>query len=181
MIEEQGIIGHQMRYSETSLIITWLTQHHGLIRTMAKGVLKSKKNPSLDLFYQATFSFRKARTGHLHTLGSVDILNMHSHLRSSYAHFVCASYFFELIRSTVEEEAPVLEVYELMEKALDYLTHHPPTTLLVERFERRLLKLLGYGDLSESKWKSQLGIRPLKSYTLLQKELSHRLFSAEDP
>ena len=147
MIQEQdeGILIHQMPYSETSRIITWLTKGHGIIRTLAKGANRSK-NPSfgvLDLFYQCQLSYRLSSKSGLATLIHSNLVRNHGQFLSTYPKQLSALYCFEVIEVLVEKQTPVEEYYQLYLQALEYLETHETSWKLIERFERKALDFAG--------------------------------------
>ena len=48
-----GILLRRIRYSDTSLILTWFTDLHGKVKSMAKGALKQNSAfaGKIDLFF----------------------------------------------------------------------------------------------------------------------------------
>ena len=70
-----AIVVRLTRLTETSLIVHWFTQDHGLIKTVAKGARRSKSPfaGKLDLFFGGEIAFVRARRGELHLLREVAI------------------------------------------------------------------------------------------------------------
>lgn len=134
---------HQL--TETSLIVHWCSAELGLFKTVAKGALRPKSPFAgrLDLFVTAEIRFTHARTGDLHTLSEAEWINPRLGLRESYDRVLAATYLVKLIDLMVEREHPLPEIYDLLEKAFDYLAIHAPSRLLIERFEKRLAEDLG--------------------------------------
>lgn len=134
---------HQL--TETSLIVHWCSADCGLFKTVAKGALRPKSPFAgrLDLFVTAEIRFTRARTGDLHTLAEAEWINPRLSLRESYDRVLAATYLVKLIDLMVEREHPLPEIYDLLEKALDYLATHAPSKVLIERFEARLAEDLG--------------------------------------
>jgi DNA repair protein RecO (recombination protein O) len=62
-MEDSGIILRRLPYSETSYILSWLTERHGLIRTLAKGAARPKQPlyGKTDLFAQGRVCWIPAR------------------------------------------------------------------------------------------------------------------------
>jgi DNA repair protein RecO (recombination protein O) len=79
----------------------------------------------------------------LHTLAEAEWINPRLSLRESYDRVLAATYLVKLIELMVEREHPLPEIYDLLEKALDYLATHAPSKVLIERFEARLAEDLG--------------------------------------
>jgi DNA repair protein RecO (recombination protein O) len=149
-----GIILRTRPLTETSLIVHWLTPDPGRIATVAKGARRPKSpfRGKLDLFYDADFSFRRARRSELHTLREVVLRQTHSALRREVAWLQQASYGAALIEQTTEPETPLPEIFQLMSDLLDHLPRQPPQPLTVFAFEVKLLAELGLRPrLEESK------------------------------
>jgi DNA repair protein RecO (recombination protein O) len=141
----RGYIIGRMPFGNTSLILRTLTQPAGRLTFMAKGATRPK-GPfagQIDLFYLADFLYQPARTGEMHTLREVKLLEANLGLRRSYANLLAAQYFAALIETITETATPVSDEYELFAKALVYLCETEISWRAVERFERRILSLAG--------------------------------------
>lgn len=140
-----AIIVRLTRLTETSLIVHWLTDTHGLIKTIARGARRpnSKFAGKLDLFFGAEVEWSRARQGELHALREVSVTDYRSGLRESYAAMLTAGYFCHLLEWAVEREHPEPEMYDLLGRALDYLAANQATRRALDRFEYRLAVLLG--------------------------------------
>jgi DNA repair protein RecO (recombination protein O) len=145
MDKTEAIIIGRSRYSETTLIVHWCCPEMGLFRTIAKGALRPKSPfaGALDLFLTVDIRFTRAKSGDLHTLAEARWTNPRLGLRQSYGRVLAATYLVKLIALVVEPHAPILAIYELLTKALDYLNDHDPSRAFVERFELRLAEDLG--------------------------------------
>ncbi len=141
----QGFIIGRMPFGNTSLIVRCLSRQTGRLTFMAKGATRARSPfaGSLDLFYLADFLYQPARTGEMHTLREVKLLEPHLGLRRSYANLVAAQYFAALIETITEPATPVPGEFELFSKALAYLCETDVSWRAVERFEQRILALAG--------------------------------------
>ncbi len=141
---------------ENSLIVCWCTAAHGIIRTAARGARKpgSDYTGRLDLFHECELLFTPARSGDLHTLGSVSLRSPRLGLRQNLTKLRLASYMARLLLATVEPGGsaggtlctPEDAVWHrLLAAALDYLEQPDtaPRTAILHRFERRLAELHG--------------------------------------
>lgn len=139
-----GTITRLTKLTESSLIVHWCTADAGLIKTVAKGARRAKSSYAgkLDLFVQAELMWSEARTGELHRLFEVDILNYREGLRRSYGQTVAATYFCQLIEQVVEPQVAVPEFHSLLTKALDFLCETADMRV-VRRFEKRVAEHLG--------------------------------------
>ena len=139
-----GTITRLTKLTESSLIVHWLTEEAGLIKTVAKGARRPKSTYAgqLDLFHRAEFLWSPARSGELHRLGEVTVHGHREGLRGSYGQTLMATYFCQLIERVTEPGVPVPEFYFLLEKALDYLSESAHLRVM-QRFEKRVALLLG--------------------------------------
>jgi DNA repair protein RecO (recombination protein O) len=140
-----GILLRRTRYSDTSLIISWFTDRHGKLRTIAKGVLRQNSafSGKLDLFFHCDLLLSYSRKTDLHTLREVSIRTTFERIRKDYLKTSVASYFVELIDGVTESDHPVPEIYQLLLRALGYLDAKMPEARGVLFFESQLCKCLG--------------------------------------
>jgi len=149
-----GLILRTRPFTETSLIVNWLTPDLGRISTVAKGARRAKSpfRGKLDLFYEGDFSFQRSRRSELHTLREVVLRETKAALRQELGYLQQASYCATLIEQTTETQTPLPEVYELFRGFIHALTKQPPRPRTVFAFELKLLEILGLApDLAESK------------------------------
>jgi DNA repair protein RecO len=141
----RGFIVGRMPFSNSSLIVRCLSRQAGRVTFMAKGATRSKSlfAGMLDLFYLADFLYQPARTGDMHTLREVKLIEAHLGLRRSYSNLLAAQYFAALIETLTESATPVVEEFELFAKALTYLCETEISWRAIERFEQRILALEG--------------------------------------
>ena len=140
-----AILLRKIKLTESSLIITWFTEAHGKLKTVAKGARRPRSPFAgrLDLFFAAEITFARSRQSELHILREVAVRNSREGLRLEYARTQMAAYFVELVEMTTEFEHAVPEVYDLLRRALDFLDTHAPTRRALLHFERELGGLLG--------------------------------------
>jgi DNA repair protein RecO (recombination protein O) len=154
MIEStRGIILRTRPFTETSLIVNWLTPESGRLSTIAKGARRPKSpfRGKLDLFYLADFSFQRSRRSELHNLREVSLRETHKALRQELGYLRQASYCAALVEQTTETGTPLPTVYELMRGLLEHLVKQPPRSQTIFTFELKLLNELGLKpDLTKS-------------------------------
>jgi DNA repair protein RecO (recombination protein O) len=140
-----GILLRRIRYSDTSLIISWFTDRRGKVRTMAKGALRRNSGFSgkLDLFFHCDLSLSFSRKTDLHTLREASIRTTFERIRKEYLKTLAASYFVELVDDVTESDHPVPEIYQLLLRALGYLDTKAPESRGVLFFESELCRSLG--------------------------------------
>jgi DNA repair protein RecO (recombination protein O) len=140
-----AILIRKQPLSDTSLIVTWMTEDFGKVRTAAKAA-RQPRSPfagKLDLFYLSDICFVTSRRSSLHTLGEVSVREPFDASRATYATISLCSYFSELVDLATEPAHPSPEIYHLLFRAISYLRHNPGTERALVHFERELCKLLG--------------------------------------
>ena len=145
MEKSTGIIIRLTKLTETSLIVHWCTEEHGLIKTVAKGARRPKSvfAGKLDLFFEAEINWVQSRKSELHTLRELSVTNFRENLRKSYADTVVAAYFGELLAHVVEQSHPVPELFDLLQRGLGYLSQSGADKRALLHYESELAKLLG--------------------------------------
>ena len=140
-----GILLRRIRYSDTSLILTWFTDLHGKIKAMAKGALRQNSAfaGKLDLFFHCDLLISYSSKTELHGLREVSIKTTFERIRTDYLKTSAASYFVELVEKVTELDHPAPEIYRLLLRALGYLDKQTPDTRGVLFFESELCKCLG--------------------------------------
>ena len=120
MEQTLGIVIRWFRYSDSSLIVHWVTQDHGRLNTMARGALRAKSSfkGKLDLFNQCQLSFKRSRQSTLHTLHEVQLQKHHSALSRQLSRFEQTCYASQLISQCIEEDTPVEGLFELFDAYL---------------------------------------------------------------
>ena len=145
-----GIIVRRRLWSETSLIVTWLTDRFGTTQTIVKGALRPKSlfSGKLDLFQKAEVVFKFSRTSSLHSLREavVQEARLAGFCRGGYLGLAMASYFAELATALCPAMQPCYETFDLLDRALKYLETAEPTMGVLERYEKRIAKLAGAWD-----------------------------------
>lgn len=146
MIERAtGLVLRARPFSETSLIVQWLTPNLGRVATLAKGAQRPKSpfRGKLDLFYRADFTFHRSRSSDLHTLSEVKLERTHPELRHELDRLRQAAYCSALVEQATETETPLPSIFGLVQDLVDHLCQHPAAPHTVFAFELRLLGELG--------------------------------------
>ncbi len=136
------------RLTDTSLIVHWFTEEHGLVKTVAKGA-RRPKSPfagQLDLFFSGEIGFQRVRRGELHSLREVSIAHWREGLRRNYTSTLLAAYCCQVLESAVENEHPEPELHDLLVRALDHVDANEPSLRALRHFERELARLLGISN-----------------------------------
>jgi DNA repair protein RecO (recombination protein O) len=164
----RGFIIGRLPFGNTSLILRCLTRQAGRLTFMAKGAGRPKSPfaGQIDLFYLSEFLYQPARTGEMHTVREMKLVEAHLGLRRSYANLLAAQYFAALIETLTEPATPIPEEFDLFAKALTYLCDTEVSWRAVERFEQRILTLAGIAhaahDLPEALLRLHHKVPPLR-------------------
>jgi len=170
-----AIITRLTRLTDTSLIVHWFSEDHGLIKTVAKGALRPKSSFSgkLDLFFSGEIDFAHARRGELHGLREVVIEHWREGLRKNYNATLLAAYCCQLLETAVEPEHPDPPLYDLLHRALNHIDTSGASMRALLHFESELARLLGVAhqlQTAESVLRETLGRLPAT-----RKDLTDRL------
>jgi DNA repair protein RecO (recombination protein O) len=140
-----AVLLRRIRFSDTSLIISWFSRERGKLKTVAKGALRAKSSfaGKLDLFFHCELTVSWSRRSELHTLREAVVIEPFAGIRQNYPNTLAAGYFSELVEEMTEPEHPEAAIYELLVRALGYLETKPVTARAVDFFEQELAKTLG--------------------------------------
>lgn len=140
-----AIVIRLTRLTDSSLIIHWFTQDHGLVKTVAKGARRANSPfaGKLDLFFGGEISIVRARRGELHALREVVIKDWREGLRHHYSSTLLAAYFGQVLELAVELEHPEPELYGLLQRALDHVAAAAASLRALRHFEAELARMLG--------------------------------------
>ena len=143
--QAEGVIVRMHPYSDTSLILQWITAEHGRFGTLAKGIRKPKSGhvAPVDLLFAGTLGFVRSSRSHLHTFREFVPVERHERLRTDYAKLVQVAYAVALLERATEEDTPIPEFYALFRSWLSALSSQPRQPRMVLAFEARLLVEMG--------------------------------------
>lgn len=145
MMRSEGIVIREMRYLDSSKILTIFTKDYGKVSVLARGVFrpKSQNTNSAVLFSRSELNFYQGRN--FFYLSSSHVLDLSYTLRTDHLKFLYASYFSELINESVPYEDSNILLYGMFTKALGLLdkSAHGLHSLIVA-FQVKLIAMLGY-------------------------------------
>ena len=180
MLTTDAIVIRLTRLTETSLIVHWFTEAHGLVKTVAKGARRTKSPfaGQLDLFFGGEITISQSRRGDLHSLREVAIRQWRVGLRRNYTSTLLAAYCCQLLETAVEPEHPDPGLHDLLKRALDHLDAAPPSLRALRHYESELARLLG---VTHHQSPADLSLRDaLGSLPASRRELIERLSPASD-
>ena len=181
-----AILVRLTRLTDTSLIVHWFTQDHGLLKTVAKGARRptSPFAGKLDLFFGGEITFARAHRGELHALREVVIQYWREGLRRHYSATLLAAYCCQLLELAVEIEHPEPELFDLLERALNHVDVAAASLRAMHHFESELARLLGVSHdqtSAEICLQNALGPLPGNRRLLIEQLSSPDSFRSPDP
>lgn len=140
-----GTLIRLTKLTDTSWIVHWFTEGHGLIKTVAKGARnpKSAFAGKLDLFFDAEITWAKARSGELHGLREVSVTSTREPIRGDYNAMLLSGYCCRLLELAIERDHPEPEISDLLRRALDHVAAKGASIRAMQFFEQELAKILG--------------------------------------
>lgn len=119
--QQTGMMIRQTNYSETSRIITILTESGELVPLMARGFNKPK-SPFTVLrqgYLEALFTYNRFKG--MGTLNDVDVTERFSQLNGDFDLYTHASYILEVISRALDEEYSESAYYNLLKRAYELI------------------------------------------------------------
>ena len=162
LVETEGIVTKEVKYGETSRIITLITKDYGKISAIANNVRtgKSKLIAGLSLFVYSDFVLYegKGKQGSLFRVNEINVKEPFKKIKESIDKMAYASYFAEVTNKVVGENNPDVEMMRLLLNSLYFLNNDGADfSLLKPVFEIKTSQICGYEpDFSEC---SKCGIK----------------------
>ena len=147
-IKDEGIVLKELRFKETSKILTILTKKHGKIHAMARGAYRPKSQlmVSTQPFSYNNYIFFKGRN--FYYINQADIIDSFYPIREDMNRIVYGSYLLELADISILEEDDVERLFLLLKKGLDVLSKLDKDFLsFILAYELKFISFLGYKPL----------------------------------
>lgn len=145
IVKTPAIVLRRYPYTETSMVVTWLTPDAGRLNTLIKGAFRPK-SPFLgqvDLFYTCELLYYGRNSDGLLVTREVTPIKVRSRLRQNWRACAIASYLSSLVSRATPPNATLGAVYAWLENALDDLSGNGVTPEMLFREELQFLYLLG--------------------------------------
>ena len=134
LYRDQGVVLRTIKLGETDRIVTILTQGHGKVRAVAKGVRKTGSRFGARLEPMSHVALQCYRGRELDVVTQVETIDANRPLREHYGCLTHAISMLEAIDQVAQEREPNPALYRMLVGALRTLAEHP----LAAR-ERRVL------------------------------------------
>lgn len=145
MLKTEGIVLKEIRYKDTSKILTIFTKKYGKISVMAKGAYKAKSKliATTQPFSYSEYQFNKGRN--FLYLNQADILNSFYLLREEMERVIYGYYMLELVDKSLPEDGENEKIFMLLEKGLRVLSKLDKNYLqFIVAYELKFISFLGY-------------------------------------
>lgn len=146
IVEAHGIVTREVKYGDTSRILTVITREFGKISVLAGGVRTNKSGllAATQLFSYVSFNLFKGREKSLYKINSGEITTSFSKIRESLERMAYASYFCDITNYVMQEDAPDEEQLNLLLNCLYVLAEDKlPYDMIKAVFEFRTLSVQG--------------------------------------
>lgn len=169
-----AIITRLTRLTDSSLIVHWLSDEHGLIKTVARGAYRPRSQfaGKLDLFFSGEIDFTPSKKGELHILKEVSISHWREGLRKQYLSTLLAAYCCQLLEAAIEPAHPDPPLHDLLTRALNHIDSAGASRRALLHFESELVRLLGISHhlhSAEHSLRESLGSLPTTRRDLLER------------
>lgn len=152
IVKTQAIALRIQAYSETSRIVSWLTDKHGRISTIVKGAHRRKSAflGQFDLFYSCELVFYLRNFHGIHTVKECASVKPRTALRELWKSAACASYFADLVSQLAPAHGVQEGLYDWLDAALDMLCRRDPARESLFWFELKLMEIMGLSPMLTS-------------------------------
>ncbi|MFC1453447.1 DNA repair protein RecO, partial [Verrucomicrobiota bacterium] len=146
MIERtEALVLRVTPFSDTSQIVSWLTEHGCRLVTLVKGALRPKSAflGQYDLYYTCELLYYAKERDGIHIAKECAPLDARPRLRTDWRASAAASYLCGLIHRVTPPGGQHPELYPLAGRSLDFLCSEGAGPALIHWFELQLLGSLG--------------------------------------
>jgi DNA repair protein RecO (recombination protein O) len=140
---DQGIVLRSYPFGEADRVVVLLSPNHGKLRTVAKGVRKTKSRfgGRLEPFCHVDLVLYEGRN--LDTITQVSMIEAFHHLRGDLDRVVAAGTMVEVVDAVAQEDEPALRLFLLLQRGLRTLDLEPAHPDFVTSFLLKAAGVLG--------------------------------------
>jgi DNA repair protein RecO (recombination protein O) len=149
LYRERGVVLRTYRLGEADRIVVLLTEGHGKVRAVAKGVRKTKSRFGARLEPTSHVSMLLYQGRELDVVTQAESIEHHRHVRDDLNRLAKATAVLEAVDQLAQEREPSSQLYRMVVGALRSLDEHD-SPLLVAAFYWRLLAAEGVAPLVDA-------------------------------
>ena len=142
LYRDQGVVLRTIKLGEADRIISFMTQGHGKVRAVAKGVRKSGSRFGARLEPTSHVALQCYRGRELDVVTQVETIDANRALRESYVCITHAVPMLEAVDQVAQEQEPAPALYRMLVGALRTLSARP-SPVVTPAFFWKLLSLGG--------------------------------------
>ena len=140
---DQGIVLRGYPFGESHRVVVLVSPNHGKLRTVAKGVRKTKSRFGGRLEPLTHVDLVLYEGKNLDTITQVSIINAFPHLRNDLDRLLAAGTMIEVVDAVVQEDEPSQRMFLLLQRGLTVLDHGPAHPDLVTAFLLKAAAIIG--------------------------------------
>jgi len=144
----EGIILKELRFKETSKILTILTPHQGKISAIARGAYRPKSQivGTTQPFSYNRFVLFKGKN--FYYISQIDPIESYYSIRENMHRLLYGSYMLELVDCSVLEGEENVKIFQLLKKGLKVLSNTEEDFVkFIAAYELKFISFLGYKPL----------------------------------
>ncbi|MCL1593578.1 MAG: DNA repair protein RecO [Actinomycetia bacterium] len=147
---DQGIVLRGYPFGESHRVVVILSPNNGKLRTVAKGVRKTKSRfgGRLEPLTHVDLILYEGRN--LDTITAVSIINAFPDLRNDLDCVLAAATMVEIVDAVVQEDEASQRMFLLLQRGLTVLDHGPPHPDLVTSFLLKAAAIIGVAPALDS-------------------------------
>lgn len=141
----EGIVLREIRYKDTSKILTIYTKEHGKISAMARGAYRAKSGliANTQLFSHNEYEMYKGKN--FYYINQGHIIDSFYSIREKMDRVSYGYYMLEMIDKSIENEQKSKKLFLLLEKGLKILSNLEEDFLkFIVSYELKFISFLGY-------------------------------------
>ncbi|MGL5964017.1 MAG: DNA repair protein RecO [Fusobacteriaceae bacterium] len=178
IVSSEGIIIDRYNINDADLMVTIFSESFGKIKTVLKGVRKSKtrEQAAVDTLVKSKFIFIK-KDEH-YTVSKFELLDNFERLKKNLDKLYLAIYILEVINKTMFEGDMSREIYRLSIKTLKYLEKEDifwKENLCVSYFIFKVISYMGFLNLNDKKFSESLENKTEIGQQLVKNIFSNRM------
>ncbi|MEZ5176645.1 MAG: DNA repair protein RecO [Acidimicrobiia bacterium] len=147
---DQGIVLRGYPFGESHRVVVLLSPNHGKLRTVAKGVRKTKSRFGGRLEPMTHVDIVLYEGKNLDTITQVSVINGFPQIRNDLDRVLAAGTMIEVVDAVVAEDDPSLRMFLLLQRGLTVLDHGPPHPDLVTAFLLKAADIVGVAPAFDS-------------------------------
>ncbi len=140
---DQGIVLRGYPFGESHRVVVLLSPNHGKLRTVAKGVRKTKSRFGGRLEPMTHVDIVLYEGKELDTITQVSVINGFPNVRNDLDRVLAAGTMIEVVDAVIQEDDPSLRMFLLLQRGLSVLDDAPPHPAFVTSFLLKAADIVG--------------------------------------